>query len=245
MSVAQLKVYIYLCACYQGQPFSAAIPQLNAVTGLAQRSVIAATKLLRQKKLISRIAGKGNQPNQYSILLPKRPEIAAPSTSDTTPPSPRLIQDTPPSATPTQATQPELITALPSTKSGQVTAPAATLERATTPELSIVPPTAKSGQVTAPAATPTPATTQEHIPALPNPRSDLLAPPATTPAQATVAKLIAAEYRLLTDQELVYVLDRYKNNEVGLLERLGRMKMRGGADIRMSFSYFIRDLDRA
>src|SRR6202166_4003136 len=91
-----LKVYIYLCACYQGQPVSASIPQLKTATGLKTRSVNTALKALREKKLITRIAGRGNQANQYAIPLPKPQKTTAPPTPDTRPPSPALKTAAPP-----------------------------------------------------------------------------------------------------------------------------------------------------
>jgi hypothetical protein len=118
-----LKVYIYLCACYQGQPFSASIPQIKAAAGLKTRSVNTALKVLREKKLITRITGRGNQANRYAIPLPKPQETAVPPIHDPTPPSPALKPAPPPAATPTPATTPEPIPAPPSAKPGQ--APAA------------------------------------------------------------------------------------------------------------------------
>jgi hypothetical protein len=85
MSAGPLKVYIYISACYKGQPFSAPIRQFKSATGLGQRSVIAALKALREKKLITCISGRGNQPNQYCIPLPRRKETAAPPAIDTLP----------------------------------------------------------------------------------------------------------------------------------------------------------------
>src|SRR6202166_830575 len=138
-----LKVYIYLCACYQGQPVSASIPQLKTATGLKTRSVNTALKALREKKLIPRIAGRGNQANQYGIPLPKPQKTAAPPTPHTrppspalktaappppptpanvaTPPGPALKQATPPEATPPPAITPGPIPAPPSMKPGLAT----------------------------------------------------------------------------------------------------------------------------
>ena len=110
-----LKVLIYLCSRNQGQPFAATIPTITDATGIQQRSVIAALKTLEEQKLITRIPGSGNQPNQYGIPFPKRQETAAP-------PSPELRQAPPPAATtPTQVathTNPP-----PSTKSGTAPSP--------------------------------------------------------------------------------------------------------------------------
>jgi DNA-binding transcriptional MocR family regulator len=113
-----LKVFIYLCSRYQGQPFAATIPTITDATGIQQRSVIAALKTLEEQKLITRIPGSGNQPNQYGIPFPKRQETAAP-------PSPELRQAPPPAATtPTQVathTNPP-----PSTKSNAAPSPSPT-----------------------------------------------------------------------------------------------------------------------
>jgi DNA-binding transcriptional MocR family regulator len=110
-----LKVLIYLCSRNQGQPFAATIPTITDATGIQQRSVIAALKTLEEQKLITRIPGSGNQPNQYGIPFPKRQETAAP-------PSPGFRQAPPPAATtPTQVathTNPP-----PSTKSGTAPSP--------------------------------------------------------------------------------------------------------------------------
>ena len=92
-----LKVLIYLCSRNQGQPFAATIPTISDATGIQQRSVIAALKTLEEQKLITRIPGSGNQPNQYGIPFPKRQETA--------PPSPELRLAPPPAAiTPAQVT---------------------------------------------------------------------------------------------------------------------------------------------
>src|SRR5450759_4809728 len=103
-----LKVLIYLCSRNQGQPFAATIPTITDATGIQQRSVIAALKTLEEQKLITRIPGSGNQPNQYSIPFPKRQETAAP---------PSLGAATTATRTATHTNPP------PSTKSGPATAP--------------------------------------------------------------------------------------------------------------------------
>src|ERR1035441_1338105 len=95
-----LKGLIYLCSRNQGQPFAATIPTITDATGIQQRSVIAALKTLEEQKLITRIPGSGNQPNQYGIPFSNRQETAAP-------PSPELRQAPPPAATtPTQVATP-------------------------------------------------------------------------------------------------------------------------------------------
>jgi hypothetical protein len=134
MSAGQLKVYIYIGACYKGQPISASIRQFKSATGLGQRSVIAALKALREKKLITCISGRGNQPNQYGIPLPRRQDTAAPPTIDTLP-NPGLRQARSPVATLARATMPEHITALPSPKSVRPTATTTTPTPATIQEL--------------------------------------------------------------------------------------------------------------
>lgn len=58
MSAGPLRVYIYLCSCYAGQPFLASIPELAAATGLARRALISALKILRDGKLIIRLSGR-------------------------------------------------------------------------------------------------------------------------------------------------------------------------------------------
>ena len=110
-----LKVLIYLCSRNQGQPFAATIPTITDATGIQQRSVIAALKTLEEQKLITRIPGSGNQPNQYGIPFPNRQETAAP-------PSPELRQAPPPAATtPTRAAT--HMNPPPSTKSGTAPSP--------------------------------------------------------------------------------------------------------------------------
>ena len=217
MPASVLSVYIYLCSCNEGHQFSAPISQIKAATGLAQRSVVKALKVLREQKLVTSISEKGNQPNQYEILLPKRPAS----------PSAEVTQTMAPTTTPTQATKRESLTVLPSTRSGPVTPSAEIAVRATSSELSTVPLTAKSGEVIAPDATPTRTTATEHIPALPNLKSgqlrssDLAPMPALTP----ISELVANLYRRLTPEELPQV-NRYRT-EALLRDRLGRMSKRG------------------
>src|ERR1035437_8246874 len=113
-----LKVLIYLCSRNQGQPFAATIPTITDATGIQPRSVIAALKTLEEQKLITRIPGSGNQPNQYGIPFPTRQEAAAP-------PRPELRQAPPPAATtPTQVAM--HTNAPPSTKSGTAPSPSPT-----------------------------------------------------------------------------------------------------------------------
>jgi hypothetical protein len=113
-----LKVLIYLCSRNQGQPFAASIPTITDATGIQPRSVISALNTLEEQKLITRIPGSGNQPNQYGIAFPKRQETAAP-------PSPGLREASPRAATtPTQVTT--HISATPGTKSGTAPAPSPT-----------------------------------------------------------------------------------------------------------------------
>jgi hypothetical protein len=110
-----LKVFIYLCSRNQGQPFAATIPTITAATGIQPRSVISALKTLEEQRLITRIPGSGNQPNQYSIPFPKQETAAPPSLGAATtptrtathmnpPPGTKSEQATAPSPAPTQAT---------------------------------------------------------------------------------------------------------------------------------------------
>src|ERR1035437_10355271 len=87
-----LKVLIYLCSRNRGQPFAATIPTITDATGIQPRSVISALNALEEQKVITRIPGRCNHPNQYGIPCPKREETAAP-------PSPELRQAPPPAAT--------------------------------------------------------------------------------------------------------------------------------------------------
>jgi hypothetical protein len=135
MTPAALKVLIYICSCYQGQPFGATVATLAAATGIHRRTVISALNTLREHRLITRISASGNQPNQYGIPLPKRKEVAAPPPNDTTIPISGLTRPTPPAATPTRATTPEQIAAPPSTKAGHPTPPPPTPTQATILEL--------------------------------------------------------------------------------------------------------------
>ena len=95
-----LKVLIYLCSRNQGQPFAATIPTITDATGIQQRSVIAALKTLEEQKLITRIPGSGDQPNQYGIPFPKRQEpAAAPSLGAATTPTQVATHTNPPPIT--------------------------------------------------------------------------------------------------------------------------------------------------
>ena len=94
-----LKVFIYLCSCNRGQPFAASILTVAGATGINPRSVISALSMLRKHHLVTRIWGRGNQPNHYAIPLPKRQETAAPPTDGTTRSSPGLKPARPPAAT--------------------------------------------------------------------------------------------------------------------------------------------------
>src|SRR5262249_13523507 len=86
--------------------------QIKAATGLGQRSVVAALKALREKKLITRTSGRGSQPNQYCISLPKRQETAVLLSKETTePPNPGVRQAAPANPTPTKTLLRELIAA--------------------------------------------------------------------------------------------------------------------------------------
>lgn len=145
-----LKVYIHLCACYEGQPFSATIPQLAAATGLKRRSVIGSVKVLRERKLVTRFSGSGNQPNQYSIHFPKRQDTAAPPPVDATFPYPGLRQSTPSAATLTGPMMQERTIAPGSTKSDQGIPPAVTPTPTTAPELIAALPAMESGPVSPP-----------------------------------------------------------------------------------------------
>jgi hypothetical protein len=125
MSPGALKVFIYLCSYYQGQPFAVSIPTITDSIGIQPRSVISALDILVKHQLITRIPGSGSQPNQYGILLPKRQETVA---------LPGLRQATPPAATtPRPATTP--IIPSPSTKSRQATAASPTPTQANILEL--------------------------------------------------------------------------------------------------------------
>lgn len=124
MSAADLKVYIVLCARFSGRPVSASIREIEKATALKRRSIIGAIKVLAEKNLITRISIRGNQPNQYSILLPKE-TVASPG-HDTAPSSQELRQVTTPVATPTRVITPEHIIAPLSAESGQPTAPSPT-----------------------------------------------------------------------------------------------------------------------
>ena len=108
MPAGALKVFIYLCSCNQGRPFAATIPTITDATGIQPRSVISALNTLVEQKLITRVPGSGNQPNQYSIPFPMRQETAAP---------PSLGAATTPTRTATHTNPP------PGTKSEQSTAP--------------------------------------------------------------------------------------------------------------------------
>ena len=108
MPAGALKVFIYLCSCNQGRPFAVTIPTITAATGIQPRSVISALNTLVEQKLVTRIPGSGNQPNQYGISFPKRQETAAP---------PSLGAATTPTQVATHTNPP------PSTKSGTAPAP--------------------------------------------------------------------------------------------------------------------------
>jgi len=67
LSESPIKVYIYLCSCKQ--PVTASIEMISGAVGLKRRATIDALNTLENLKLISRSAGKGNAPNEYSVLF--------------------------------------------------------------------------------------------------------------------------------------------------------------------------------
>lgn len=112
MPASSLKVLIYLCSCNQGQPLAVSRPTIAGATGITARSVISAVDFLCERKLITRISGSGNQPNQYGIPLPARQQAAPLLTNETTAsPNLELRQATPPVATPAKVPIRALITA--------------------------------------------------------------------------------------------------------------------------------------
>jgi hypothetical protein len=82
LSAAALKVYVYLCSCNQGGPIVASIATICKATGQQNRAAITALKTLRERNLIVRNPGSGNQPNAYHLpfsatVSPPRPEQPA------------------------------------------------------------------------------------------------------------------------------------------------------------------------
>ena len=134
MTGGAFKVFIYLCSCNHGLPFAASIPTVAGATGIKPRSVISALKALRERQLIIRILGRGSQPNQYTIPVPKRQEPTALPAGEATPPKPGLRPPTPAATTPAQPTMPGT-TAPPATRSVQVATPVGTPTRAIILEL--------------------------------------------------------------------------------------------------------------
>ena len=70
MTATALKVYLYLCSRNQGQPISASTAAIEAATGVETRFIASALKVLREKKLITRIQGIGSHSNKYIVPLP-------------------------------------------------------------------------------------------------------------------------------------------------------------------------------
>jgi hypothetical protein len=68
MTGGAFKVFIHLCSCNRGLPFAASIPTIASATGIKRRSVIKALKALRERRLIIRVLGRGNEPNQYTLV---------------------------------------------------------------------------------------------------------------------------------------------------------------------------------
>ncbi len=79
ISGPQLKVYVYLCAHYQGEPFPTTIQQIGAATGLGNRTVVGAVNGLIERDLVTRIDGSGAQSNRYEIPLLVPPKVAGPT----------------------------------------------------------------------------------------------------------------------------------------------------------------------
>ena len=134
MTGGAFKVFIYLCSCNHGLPFAASIPTVAGATGIKPRSVIKALKSLRERQLIIRILGRGNQPNQYTIPVPKRQEPTALPAGEATPPKPGLRPATPAAPSSGRPTMPGT-TAPPTTRSVQVATPVGTPTRAIILEL--------------------------------------------------------------------------------------------------------------
>jgi len=92
LTLAAWRVYVFLCARSQDQPFPASVPTIAAATGLGHRSVIAALASLRERQLILRTVRGGNRPNVYTIVFPVRgasPSPAKPAKGELSAPPPK------------------------------------------------------------------------------------------------------------------------------------------------------------
>jgi len=79
MTPAALKTYIYLRSRNLSQPVPVAVSTIAVGTGLGERSVMYALKLLRDHGLIVRHQGRGAHCNSYCIPdVPPRPKSALP-----------------------------------------------------------------------------------------------------------------------------------------------------------------------
>lgn len=77
MTPAALRTYIYLHSRNLGQPVPVAVSTIAVGTGLRERSVMYALKLLRDYGYIIRIQGKGAHCNSYCIPdVPPKPKNA-------------------------------------------------------------------------------------------------------------------------------------------------------------------------
>jgi DNA-binding MarR family transcriptional regulator len=85
ISPGALKVLIYLSSRYQGQPLTANITTIADATGIQPRSAVSSLKSLVRQNLVTRTAGRGNQPNQYEVPLPERQELGIPPNSGSKP----------------------------------------------------------------------------------------------------------------------------------------------------------------
>jgi hypothetical protein len=83
LSVAALKVYLYLGSYGPDRPIRAGINVIGNAVSLQRRSTIDALKALVKRELISCNRGRGSQPNEYHLRFSGSPGAPNPETTAT------------------------------------------------------------------------------------------------------------------------------------------------------------------
>jgi hypothetical protein len=95
LSGATLKIYVYICSCYDSKPLRASIAMIAGATGLKPRATISALKSLRELKLINQVAGRGNQRNEYRVVFAASSRVVTAQNSSLVQTSQRTIMNPP------------------------------------------------------------------------------------------------------------------------------------------------------
>jgi len=268
ISGTQLKVYVYLCASYHGELFSATMEQIAKATGLKRRAVSGAVKALWEKNLVLRLVGKGGEANQYSIPLDAPREIAVTSQDEA------LREDTPPAANPIGVAMAASVAGLEevlsnvtkrlfscilrqgAVNSGQRIATAAAGNSDDIGALSAGAVSVEAVEAphagTASCAKPEDGVLREATPDAANPIGGLESnqstpagnlpevPTPSEPPETGIISLITARYRQINEQELAEIRAAFPN-EVDLRQRLARFC---GVAPEMCLGFFLGALDR-